>query len=696
MNPFILATIISAIIILLWPLNIAKYKLIAIESSKCADTDARWFVDIDNNGYSDEISVGRNFIGGKHIHIQTFPEGKLRQWNFFGEFRFSNNNYIVAGDYNNDGTQEIYTFTLISDSVFIHSADVRLPHNARFTYRFVTRIGSLDGYTDAGIIPAKMEDLTGDGFKEVIFGIVSGFGIYPRQVYAYDIVNDTLLQSPRSGSHFFSILQADITNDGKSEFLLSSTSSYNIHIVEYPFHDSSNYYMVLNQQLGFLFPPLTRHDAGQYVVPFVLYPGTAHTVFGYFFNPLGAPGQNATLIKLNTRGRIVKELTLPSSITETAQDFINYEEGKEEWIGILGNNGEINLYDSALAHVKTLNLTSEITPDFDGNILNFIRADADGDQQDEYIFPVWSKDKIYIFRHDFSHPVAISVPLTNHEITNITFKKNGKHLPEIAIYSGQTLSMIKYGKNPLYYTRWLYYLLIYASILLFTLFVRKVQRVQMQRKYDTEKKITELQLKIVRNQLDPHFAFNAINSAIDAVNNQKNEEAGQHLKHFSQLYRSLVLSSDKIKRTLAEEIEFTENYLKMEQFRFNQKFQYIISIDPAIKPAELQVPKMVIQSYAENAIKHGLLCKKDDLGLLEISAKLNSKKLIITIKDNGVGRKNKSPKANESTGKGFETMNHLYELYHKITSQKITCEILDLYHDNGTAAGTKILVNIPV
>jgi LytS/YehU family sensor histidine kinase len=146
---------------------------------------------------------------------------------------------------------------------------------------------------------------------------------------------------------------------------------------------------------------------------------------------------------------------------------------------------------------------------------------------------------------------------------------------------------------------------------------------------------------------------------------------------------------------LKDEIAFTENYLKMEQFRFNKKFIYSIKIDPAIDKT-IEVPKMIVQSYTENAIKHGLLCNKDGGGILEIQAQQIDNKLILTIIDNGRGRKEAAVTGTTSTGMGLEMMRNLYDLYYKITNKKITAEISDLADDDGNPAGTSVKVTIPV
>jgi two-component system sensor histidine kinase YesM len=74
------------------------------------------------------------------------------------------------------------------------------------------------------------------------------------------------------------------------------------------------------------------------------------------------------------------------------------------------------------------------------------------------------------------------------------------------------------------------------------------------------------------------------------------------------MFRSLVLSGDKIQRSLAEELEFSRNYLELEKFRFRDRFDYRIEIDEQVN-LNMLVPKMIIQSPVENAVKHGLQCR---------------------------------------------------------------------------------------
>jgi two-component sensor histidine kinase len=688
-NPFLLALLVSILIILLFLNDFPKYRALINEISKSSNPGLVLFDDIDGNGYGDKIITGPNHKDFVFITLALYPEMVHEQWNFRGNYNFVIENYLITGDYDNSNTKEIYVFTLSNDSVFLNGIDYFAENQVLFSNKFISKTGLRHGSPHIGIVKAEMDDLNEDGKKELIFGLNSGFGIYPRQVYAYDIANDTLLVSPKSGLHLISILQADLTGDGKNEIIPWGYASDNINNTSYPYHDASSWLMALNRQLNFIFHPAEFPGIFGYMIPFVMPNKTGKNDFCAFINPPSSGHLKNRLCMFDLNGKIIKEEIIPAKHNADLQKLIKLKHREKDYIGIFNKDGNLMLYDTAFQLIKKHKLPYNL---FNSDAFQF---DLDGDTDKEFIFSLYNDDQIVITRSDISHPAKLGLSLAHPNNALLSLKLNGNNPPELAIDSGEMLSLISYGINPLYYWRWAIYAGIYLSILLFTLFVRKVQRVQLQKKYDTEKKITELQLKIVRNQLDPHFAFNAINSAIDAINNNKGDEAGQHLQHFSQMYRSLVLSSDKIKQTLKEELEFTENYLRMEQFRFNKKFQYSIAIDPAIDTA-MEVPKMIVQSYTENAVKHGLLCKKDGGGILEIIAEQIDHTLILTIKDNGRGRKEAAQAGSNSTGKGLEMMNNLYDLYYKITNRKITAEISDPYDSEGNPSGTSVKVTIPV
>ena len=154
------------------------------------------------------------------------------------------------------------------------------------------------------------------------------------------------------------------------------------------------------------------------------------------------------------------------------------------------------------------------------------------------------------------------------------------------------------------------------------------------------------------------------------------------------------MSSSKVSRSLADELSFTSDYVNLQQIRFSGFFEFEVTIQEEINQQRL-VPKMVLQTYVENAIKHGL-SKRDKGGNLQIEIKEDDEKnLIFSIKDNGIGRAKAAELELESTGKGMHIMKQYYDLLNSNNKQKITETIIDLYDEMDQPAGTQIIVKIP-
>ncbi len=683
-NPYILALVASLIIILLLPMDFPKYKIEIIDNQVHQSNNFRIFDDLDNNGYSDEINLANNFIGSTGLSVRFNPHNIIEQWNFQGSNIFVSKENLIIGDFDNNLIKEIYGFTISNDSIFLNWVPNITGKEVK--QRFITKVRIKKGKCDPVNIPLEMDDLDGDGYKELLFGINTGFSVQPRNVFAYNIVSDSLKQSPKSAAAFIDIFQYDVTGDGLNEILLYTYSPENLHDTGYQYHDSSAWMMVLDRKLEYLFPPIEIKGRWGTVMPIIFRNTGLQLIFGamHYWRDTNHIGMKMML--LDTIGNIIKEQVCdPVPPNATIKFFQTFS--KRGDYAVISTGNEIRIYDQFLDLDREIPLNQRISCQH--------QMDLDLDGSNEILLYA-TDNKLRIFRENMKHPAIIDISnMADEYNTAFSLVKVPGLLPLISIFSNNKWYLISYALNHMFYWRWAIYAAIYLSVLVFTLFVQKIQRIQLQSKYNTEKKITELQLKIIKNQLDPHFVLNAINSITSSVSNQKKEEATEHLQQFSQMYRSLVLSSDKITRTLTEEIAFTENYLKMEQFRFSMKFQYSIVIDPAIDTT-IEVPKMIVQSYTENAIKHGLAGRKEGGGILEIMAKQFDQKLILTIKDNGGGRKESAQAGSTSTGKGVEMMNNLYDLYYKITNRKITGEIVDLYDDEEKSAGTSVIVTIPI
>jgi sensor histidine kinase YesM len=143
---------------------------------------------------------------------------------------------------------------------------------------------------------------------------------------------------------------------------------------------------------------------------------------------------------------------------------------------------------------------------------------------------------------------------------------------------------------------------------------------------------------------------------------------------------------------LHAEIQFVETYLQLEKFRFKDKFAYEIKIDENVNHV-LIIPKLIVQIFVENAIKHGLMHKEKD-GLLTITIKRSGNNHLIIIKDNGIGRERAKQYAIHSTGKGLAIVRKLIRIFNEQNQANLSFQIIDLTNE-GISSGTMIEITIP-
>jgi hypothetical protein len=321
-----------------------------------------------------------------------------------------------------------------------------------------------------------------------------------------------------------------------------------------------------------------------------------------------------------------------------------------------------------------------------------IQKDLDMDDRNEILVADRATGKILIYREGLSHPVFAVLPFDSHKENIISLKVNSLSDPIISLQSGKNFYTLKYRQNPGYPFYYLFYPGIYLGILAFALTVKNIQKNQLKKKYDNEKKISQLQLALIRNQLDPHFTLNVINSIIYSVEYSDREMAGDQLRQFANLYRNLLLSASSIQRSIGEELDFCRDYLLLEKMRFKEKFDFRILVHDDVNRKTL-IPKLLIQLHVENAVKHGLMPLNAG-GMLNINLKNIENELLIEIVDNGIGRERAGNQVKTTTGKGLKIMNELYTIYNKYYNEKVSSEFIDLLDINGQPAGTKVIIRI--
>ncbi|MBD0255072.1 MAG: histidine kinase [Cytophagales bacterium] len=129
------------------------------------------------------------------------------------------------------------------------------------------------------------------------------------------------------------------------------------------------------------------------------------------------------------------------------------------------------------------------------------------------------------------------------------------------------------------------------------------QQAQLKRQAEAEKLAREAELYKLRQQLQPHFLFNSLNS-ISALVGSRPEEARRMIHQLSDFLRGTLKKEEEQQVTLAEELAYLELYLSIEKVRFGHRLRTETDCDPAA--AACRLPSMLLQPIVENAIKFGL------------------------------------------------------------------------------------------
>ncbi len=297
------------------------------------------------------------------------------------------------------------------------------------------------------------------------------------------------------------------------------------------------------------------------------------------------------------------------------------------------------------------------------------------------------------------------VGYTNIEPGTYVFKVKGTNNDGVWNEQGASMTIII---NPPWWSTWWAYS-IYGLMAVMAIWTvvhyrsRSLRRELEQRKKEQqlaelEHQKTELEMQALRAQMNPHFIFNSLNSINMFILENNKLRASEYLSKFSKLVRLILQNSREAFVPLDRELQALQLYLELESLRFANRFEYKISIANEVDTAVIKVPPLIIQPYAENAIWHGLMHKKDK-GHLEIALYTNEEILFCKITDDGIGRK----KATEIAGKnarGHKSMGM------RITADRIAmaqqdkqigmhATIRDLVLADGSAGGTEVLLAIP-
>jgi len=155
----------------------------------------------------------------------------------------------------------------------------------------------------------------------------------------------------------------------------------------------------------------------------------------------------------------------------------------------------------------------------------------------------------------------------------------------------------------------------------------------------------QARLQALRMQLNPHFLFNTLNTAV-AVLRKEPATAEQMLVGLSDLLRRTLRDGETEQVPLEREADFVRKYLEIQRLRFNDRLTFAIDV-----PAETRralVPGLLLQPLAENAVVHGVAHEEDSVRI-DVRARRDEERLVLEVENSAAAQ----PTSNTGHGIGL-------------------------------------------
>jgi LytS/YehU family sensor histidine kinase len=146
-----------------------------------------------------------------------------------------------------------------------------------------------------------------------------------------------------------------------------------------------------------------------------------------------------------------------------------------------------------------------------------------------------------------------------------------------------------------------------------------------------ENDLKSFEIKTIKNNLQPHFIFNALNS-IRALIDEDPTRARQGITQLSNILRSSIQADKEETFPLERELSLVKDYLSLETIRYEERLQVEMNIDP--HTLELPFPPMMLQTLVENAVKHGIAAYENG-GVIRIESKIEIPFHILMVTNSG-------------------------------------------------------------
>lgn len=674
LNPFVIGLFITMGVIFILPNAFPKYEISLVNQEVILGLKRVYFNDIDGDNKSEKFVLLNSKKGKASYIMYDSNDALIDQFNLSTEYSWYRN--VWFQDANNNGVNEFYLLTKSKDSIFLNIHEHFTNKKVIKKKIFVDKIGNNKGEFTFSSRRVNGYFSTLNETNEIIFDINVGYGKTPRNVYKYNYTTNKIKKSPHLTNTFFIAEVLDLNNDNKNEILINTVATSNdLDSLFSKRSDYNTWIIALNDDLDYLFKPIEIKSKGR-LKGFSLKNNSESSLI-YLFQSRDKKVASK-LIKIDLKGNILEEVIF-------SNDDSNFIKKIDEETFVVYNpiNGVLNYYNINLELLKSNKL--------DKSLLFLGHYDMDNDGEREWLALNRIREEIQIYRNDLKSFAELKK--THKKAKDLGIKELNTNEKHLFFNFKNKLFFYNYVKNKHYILKYFIYVCIYALVLIVVFLIIKSHQFREKKKSDIEKKILDLQLKNIKNQVDSHFVFNALNTISEMSLSSNKIELDSFISGYSKFMRTTLEHSDKIATTIKEELDYVENFIKLQQLKFKGRFDYDINVHQNVS-TYIKIPKHSIFTYVENSLKYGL--PKQGKGLISISLKQQNHCLIIEIIDNGTGLKKPVNFDNKGTGKGLKIMTTIFNLYQNRFKTEIEHSVNNIKDENkivGVIAKIKIKLN---
>lgn len=693
-HPIVIALVLGFVAFLLVDVQPGKYRfeLIRTEKQK-ADPylNQTYYADLNDDGRTERIVFANSNPENCYAIVFLDNNQVLDQWNFMGNMTYSSAGYFL-GDYDHDNFKELVSFSVLDHRVLMNVVEPYPAKKHLVVDLMIDTIpvGKKDGYL---VVPSvKFLDINDDGMDELVISIITYDAYQPRKSYIYDMVNVKLVSSPHAGTALNELFWADLDGDGELEFLAQNNSSNNYPDGNIFLPDTVSWLVILDEDLQFEKVPKPSGTLFGATTPLILEgkDSTKAWYFTFFYQ------NEMAVCQWYEVGSNLSLDTVPSPVPDPKfiAEKVHFSADRKNKI-LLNENW------NKMCRIEGFEFEPPVR--FGRSMIPVPIYNGEGGPDDlQYAFQYErNSDFVVFYDSDLKKIAGFKVPPSGAEY-DICWAGVNDNIWTMQLMEESNHTYLSVRLNPWRNLGFLVFMALSTGFYLFILAIQAIQKSRLQAKEVMRREILELQLKSVRNQLDPHFTFNALNTLSGLSLTGDSEGVNHFIDHFSRLLRTQLQSANQVMVSLQSELNFIRDFFELQRIRFDHEIHLEIELGTNTDLNRM-IPKMMILNHVENAIKHGLRPKLQlnrregragDLASVWVRIRELSGKLIITIEDNGVGRENCMIPESEKMHKGLESEDQIIRSVRQLYNLSVARHYEDLADANGNPAGTRVILEI--